>query len=164
MASAIFWMAYIILCVVGLHVAVNYLCSIHSTRAIQKKDILFALACIFLNVIVLILVRQMDKAKVQTVAAAKLNHTKSIEDMKDALSIVIPYFNKKRHTVAALIHSGNPYAFLLGMHLKDKVGKDTSYTLTDNDIVEHGHVAINASRVDVVNAKYDQEQLNKRDI
>ena len=94
----------------------------------------------------------------------KENFATSVVSYSQALSNYIPYFDKKRHTVASLLHSGNPYAYLLGKHLRDVVKKETSYTLQDIDIYNHAQVVLGASKAEVVNAKYNLEKFNKRDI
>ena len=161
--STVFLLIYIVLCIVGLHVAINYLCLVHANRPLRGKDYSFALICIFFNVLVLIGYKFADTNKQRKQQAQKENYEQSVQDLKNAISVYIPYFDKKRYTVAALINSGNPYAYLLGKHLLDS-GKASNYTLTEQDIYDHGHKVTSANKVDIVNAKYAQERLNKREL
>jgi hypothetical protein len=164
MSFTVVSLIYVVLCIIGLHIGVNYLYSVHTTRKVEGKDVLFALACIVFNVLLLALLVNKDKKAKNKAKQEKENYITDVARYNQALSNYIPYFDKKRHTVASLIHSGNPYAYILGQHLRDVVKKETSYTLQDIDIYNNAQVVLNASQVDVVNAKYDLEKLNKREI
>ena len=53
MSFTVGYLIYIVLCIIGLHIGINYLYSVHTTRKVQGKDLLFALACVLLNVLLL---------------------------------------------------------------------------------------------------------------
>lgn len=164
MSFTVGYLIYIVLCIIGLHIGINYLYSVHTTRKVQGKDLLFALACVLLNVLLLAYLVNKDGKIKRKAQLEKENFATSVVSYSQALSNYIPYFDKKRHTVASLLHSGNPYAYLLGKHLRDVVKKETSYTLQDIDIYNHAQVVLGASKAEVVNAKYNLEKFNKRDI
>lgn len=156
--------AYIILCIIGLHVAVNYLCSVHSDRKIEKSDIVLALLCIFLNIFVIFHYWYSDKVKVKKVKQSEEDYKQKVLNYKQSISTLIPYFEKKNYTVAALINSGNPHGYILGTHLLNNCNKELSHTLTEQDIYDCAPVVLFASPVQVASARYEQQALNKREI
>lgn len=164
MSFTVVSLIYTVLCIIGLHIGINYLYSVHTTRKVEGKDILFAIACIFFNILLLALLVNRDKKDKRKAQAAQEAYTTDVSMYSKALTQYIPYFDTKRHTVASLIHSGNPYAYILGKHLLDVAKKESNYTLQDIDIYKSANVVLNATKAEVVNAKYNLEKLNIRDI
>lgn len=157
--------AYIILCIVGLHVAINLLCTAYSERKqITLTEVGLAFLCVFLNILVILYYYNKDKAEAKKSKQRLKNYEEQVIEYKRTISTFIPYFDTKNHTVAALLNSGNPYSYLLGKHLLDNCNKATSYTLTDKDIYDNANVVLLASPVEVASAKYAQQDLNKREI
>lgn len=157
--------AYIILCIVGLHVAINLLCTAYSERKhITLTEVGLAFLCVFLNILVILYYFHKDKVDTKKTEQTLKNYEQQLIDYKRTLSTFIPYFDTKNHTVAALLNSGNPYSYILGKHLLDKCNKAPSYTLTDKDIFENAPVVLLASPLEIASAKYAQQDLNKREI
>lgn len=156
---------YLVLCIVGLHLAINFLCTAYAERkTLTPQEIGLAFLCVFLNIFVIIYYFSKDKVQAKKTELSVKNYEQQVIDTKKALSTFIPYFEKKNHTVAALINSGNPHSYLLGKHLLDNCNKSPSYTLTDKDIHENAQVVLLATPVQLAMAKYNQQDLNKREI
>ena len=162
--AAIFLILYIIFCIVGLHVGINYLSSVKEERKFNKEDVLVLFSCIFLNIFAMLLYWHKVKSNAKKVQKTEDDFKQQVLNHKQSISTLIPYFDKKNYTVAALIHSGNPYGYLLGSHLLNNCKKDLSYTLTEEDIYQHASVVLLATPVQIAAAKYEQQDLNKRDL
>lgn len=114
---------YVVLCIVGVHVATSYLCTVSASRKIRLQDIGFAVLCIFANIPMFVFLFFADSTKKKFEHRTQAKQAESQESAVRIIRTYIPFFKLDKTTVGELLDSGNPHAYLVALFLINKQSK-----------------------------------------